>query len=133
MDASEARPHLLRFGAFEANLRTGELRKHGLKVKLAGQPFQVLAMLLDRPGELVTREEIRRKLWEGGTFVDFEHSVNNTVNRLREALGDDPAAPRFVETLPRHGYRFIGRVEIAPLAASFPSKNRRIRNSTSLR
>lgn len=114
MNAGNARPRLLRFGAFEADLRTGELRKQGLKVKLPGQPFQILAMLLEHPGELVTREEIRERLWGGDTFLDFEHSVNNSINRLREALGDDPAAPRFVETLPRHGYRFVAPVEVAP-------------------
>jgi TolB-like protein/DNA-binding winged helix-turn-helix (wHTH) protein/Tfp pilus assembly protein PilF len=101
----------LRFSVFELDLRTGELRKQGLKVKLHGQPFQVLAMLLERPGELVTREEIRAKLWPGDTFIDFEHSVNSSIKRLREALGDDPATPRFIETLPRHGYRFIAPVE----------------------
>ncbi|MGD0012418.1 MAG: tetratricopeptide repeat protein [Terriglobia bacterium] len=111
MDESNARPRLLRFGVFEVDLRTAELRKQGLKVKLHGQPFQVLAMLLERPGELVTREEIREKLWPGDTFVDFEHSVNNSIKRAREALGDDAAAPRFIETLPRHGYRFIAPVE----------------------
>jgi DNA-binding winged helix-turn-helix (wHTH) protein/dienelactone hydrolase len=114
-----ARPRLLRFGVFEVDLRTGELRKQGLKVKLHGQPFQVLAMLLECPGELVTREEIREKLWPGDTFIDFEHSVNSSIKRLREALGDDPAAPRFIETLPRHGYRFIAPVEAHdPLAPS---------------
>jgi len=111
MKDSNARPRHLRFSVFEVDLRTEELRKQGLKVKLHGQPFQVLAMLLERPGELVTREEIREKLWPGNTFIDFEHSVNNSIKRLREALGDDPAAPRFIETLPRHGYRFIAPVE----------------------
>jgi TolB-like protein/DNA-binding winged helix-turn-helix (wHTH) protein/Tfp pilus assembly protein PilF len=111
MKDSNARPRLLRFSVFEVDLRTGELRKQGLKVKLHGQPFQVLAMLLERPGELVTREEIREKLWPGDTFIDFEHSVNSSIKRLREALGDDAAAPRFIETLPRHGYRFIAPVE----------------------
>jgi TolB-like protein/DNA-binding winged helix-turn-helix (wHTH) protein/Tfp pilus assembly protein PilF len=111
MKDSDARPRLLRFGVFEVDLRTGELRKQGLKVKLHGQPFQVLAMLLECPGELVTREEIREKLWPGDTFIDFEHSVNSAIKRLREALGDDPVTPRFIETLPRHGYRFIAPVE----------------------
>ena len=111
MKDSNARPRLLRFSVFEVDLRTGELHKQGLKVKLHGQPFQVLAMLLECPGELVTREEIREKLWPGETFIDFEHSVNSSIKRLREALGDDPAAPRFIETLSRHGYRFIAPVE----------------------
>jgi TolB-like protein/DNA-binding winged helix-turn-helix (wHTH) protein len=104
-------PRRVHFSVFEVDLRTGELRKHGLKVKLHGQPFQVLAMLLERPGELVTREEIREKLWPEHTFIDFEHSVNSSIKRLREALGDDAATPRFIETLPRHGYRFIAPVE----------------------
>ena len=108
---THARPRLLRFSVFEVDLRTGELHKQGLKVKLHGQPLQVLAMLLERPGELVTREEIRAKLWPGDTFIDFEHSVNSSIKRLREALGDDPVTPRFIETLPRHGYRFIAPVE----------------------
>jgi TolB-like protein/DNA-binding winged helix-turn-helix (wHTH) protein/Tfp pilus assembly protein PilF len=118
-----ARPRLLRFSVFEVDLRTGELRKQGLKVKLHGQPFQVLALLLECPGELVTREEIREKLWPGDTFIDFEHSVNSSIKRLREALGDDPATPRFIETLPRHGYRFIAPVEGHPPPA--PSSERR--------
>jgi DNA-binding winged helix-turn-helix (wHTH) protein/tetratricopeptide (TPR) repeat protein len=111
MNDSNARPRLLRFGVFEVDLRTGELRKQGLKIKLQGQPFQVLAMLLERPGELLTREEIREKLWPGDTFIDFEQSVNTSIKRVREALGDDAAAPRFIETLPRHGYRFIAPVD----------------------
>ena len=111
MKESHTCPHVLRFSVFEVDLRTGELHKQGLKVKLHGQPFQVLALLLERPGELVTREEIREKLWPGDTFIDFEHSVNSSIKRLREALGDDPAAPRFIETLPRHGYRFIAQVD----------------------
>ena len=110
MNESNARPRQFHFGVFEVDLRSGELRKQGLKVKLHGQPFQVLAMLLERPGELVTREEIREKLWPGDTFIDFEKSINTSIKRLREALGDDAAAPRFIETLPRHGYRFIAPV-----------------------
>ena len=111
MSDNDGCPRRVHFSAFEVDLRAGELRKHGVKVKLHGQPFQVLAMLLERPGELVTREEIREKLWPQDTFIDFEHSVNSSIKRLREALGDDAATPRFVETLPRHGYRFIAPVE----------------------
>jgi TolB-like protein/DNA-binding winged helix-turn-helix (wHTH) protein/Tfp pilus assembly protein PilF len=129
MNESNARPRQLRFSVFEVDLRTAELRKQGLKVKLQGQPFQVLAMLLERPGELVTREEIREKLWPGDTFIDFEHSVNSSIKRLREALGDDPAAPRFIETLPRHGYRFIAPVE--PHHPLTPSSERRGANADS--
>ena len=111
MSDNDGRPRRVHFSVFEVDLHTGELRRQGLKVKLHGQPFQVLAMLLERPGELVTREEIREKLWPEDTFIDFEHSVNSSIKRLREALGDDAATPRFIETLPRHGYRFIAPVE----------------------
>jgi DNA-binding winged helix-turn-helix (wHTH) protein/Tol biopolymer transport system component len=100
----------VRFGSFEVDLRTGELRKGGLKVKLHGQPFEVLAILLERPGDVVTREELQHKLWASDTFVDFEHGLNKAINKLREALGDSPDNPRFIETLPRRGYRFIGAV-----------------------
>ena len=102
---------IVRFGSFEADLHTRELRKHGLKLKVQEQPFQVLAMLLARPGELVTREEIRSRLWPQDTFIDFDHGLNAAVRRLRDALNDDAETPRFVETLPRRGYRFIAPVE----------------------
>jgi DNA-binding winged helix-turn-helix (wHTH) protein/TolB-like protein len=98
---------MVRFGNFEADLGAGELRKAGVRIKLHDQPFRVLVMLLDRPGELVTRDEIRKRLWPGDTFVDFDHGLNNAVARLREALGDSAGTPRFIETLPRKGYRFI--------------------------
>ena len=101
---------LVRFGAFELDLRTGELRKGGVRINLPDQPFQVLKTLLDRPGELVTREELRQRLWSAETFVDFEHGLNAAVRRLRDALGDSADVPRFVETLPRRGYRFIAPV-----------------------
>ncbi len=104
-------PRIVRFGSFEADLHTRELRKHGLKLKVQEQPFQVLAMLLARPGELVTREEIRSRLWPQDTFIDFDHGLNAAVRRLRDALNDDAETPRFVETLPRRGYRFIAPVE----------------------
>src|SRR5208337_170930 len=103
-----------RFGTFEADAATGELRRQGLRVKLNTQPFQVLLMLLARPGELLTREEISRVLWPEGTFVDYEHGVNSAVNRIREALGDTAGSPRFVETLARRGYRFLAPVERIP-------------------
>jgi TolB-like protein/DNA-binding winged helix-turn-helix (wHTH) protein/tetratricopeptide (TPR) repeat protein len=102
---------VIRFGVFELDLRSGELRRGGAKVKLQEQPFQILAMLLERPGEIVSREEIQKKLWSEDTFVDFEHSVATTIKRLREALGDSADNPRFVETLPRRGYRFIAPVD----------------------
>jgi DNA-binding winged helix-turn-helix (wHTH) protein len=100
-----------RFGIFEADTATGELRRQGMRVKLNTQPFQVLCMFLKRPGELLTREEISRELWPDGTFVDFDHGVNSAVNRIREALGDTAGSPRFVETLARRGYRFLPPVE----------------------
>jgi cholera toxin transcriptional activator len=100
-----------RFGAFEADAGTGELRRQGIRVRLNAQPFQVLVMLLDRPGDLLTREEISRELWPDGTFVDYDHGVNSAVNRIREALGDTATNPRFVETLARRGYRFVAPVE----------------------
>lgn len=106
-----AEPQIVRFGAFEVDVRSGELRKQGVKVKLQEQPFRILVMLLAHPGEVVTREELRQQLWPDGTFVDFEHGLNAAVNRLREALSDSPENPRFVETLPRRGYRFMAPVE----------------------
>lgn len=100
-----------RFGTFEADAALGELRRQGVRVKLNAQPFQVLAMLLERPGELLTREEISKELWPDGTFVDYEHGVNSAVNRIREALGDTASNPKYVETLARRGYRFVAPVE----------------------
>jgi cholera toxin transcriptional activator len=100
-----------RFGVFDADAETGELRRQGVRLRLNAQPFQVLLMLLDRPGALVTREEISRELWPDGTFVDYDHGVNSAVNRIREALGDMAGSPRFIETLARRGYRFIAPVE----------------------
>jgi len=100
-----------RFGAFEADAATGELRRQGVRVRIHAQPFQVLMLLVERQGEVVTREEISRELWPEGTFVDYEHGVNSAVNRVREALGDKAASPRFVETLARRGYRFVAPVE----------------------
>jgi TolB-like protein/DNA-binding winged helix-turn-helix (wHTH) protein len=102
--------NLVRFGAFELNLHTGELRKGGVRTNLPDQPFQVLKTLLDRPGELVTRDDLRQRLWSAETFVDFEHGLNAAVRRLRDALGDSADVPRFIETLPRRGYRFIAPV-----------------------
>jgi TolB-like protein/DNA-binding winged helix-turn-helix (wHTH) protein/Flp pilus assembly protein TadD len=101
---------VIRFHVFEVDTVTGELRKHGLRIKLQEQPFQVLRLLLARPGELVTREELRKMLWPADTFVDFEHGLNKTINKLREALSDDKETPRYIETLPRRGYRFIAPV-----------------------
>src|SRR4029077_10848216 len=101
---------LVRFGPFEVEFRAGELLKNGRRIRLQDQPLQVLAMLLEKPGEVVTREEVRKRLWLEDTFVDFDHGLNNAINRLREALNDSADAPRFIETLPRRGYRFIAEV-----------------------
>lgn len=101
---------IVRFGVFEVDLTAGELRKSGSKVRLQEQPFQLLAYLLTRSGEVVTRDELREKLWPADTFVDFDHSLNTAVNKVREALGDSASSPRFVETLARRGYRFLGPV-----------------------
>lgn len=108
--------HTYRFGVFEANAETGELRRQGMRVKINGQPFQILVMLLEKRGELVTREEIQKALWPDGTFVDFDHGLNSAINRIREALGDSAANPRYVETLARRGYRFLAPVELAHAA-----------------
>jgi cholera toxin transcriptional activator len=99
-----------RFGVFELDLNVGELRKSGVKLRLQDQPFQVLALLLERAGDVVTREELQEKLWPSDTFVDFDHSLNTAINKVREALGDSASRPRYVETLARRGYRFIAPV-----------------------
>ena len=101
----------VRFEGYQVDLQTGELRKNGTKVRLSGQPFQILALLLERPGELISREELRTKLWPDEVFVDFDHSLNAAVNKLREALCDSTSDVRFIETLPKRGYRFIGPIE----------------------
>ncbi|HEY3930406.1 MAG TPA: winged helix-turn-helix domain-containing protein [Candidatus Koribacter sp.] len=104
-------PSRAKFGLYEADFAAGELRKNGNKLRLQEQPFQVLARLLDRAGQVVTREELREQLWAADTFVDFDHSLNTAINKLRDVLGDTAANPRFIETLPRRGYRFIAPVE----------------------
>jgi DNA-binding winged helix-turn-helix (wHTH) protein/Tfp pilus assembly protein PilF len=102
---------ILRFGVFQLNLGARELRKHGVRVRLPGQPFSLLSLLLEKPGEIVTREEMRQRLWASDTFVDFEHSLNSAIKKLRGALGDSPENSRYIETVPRMGYRFIAPVE----------------------
>jgi cholera toxin transcriptional activator len=99
------------FGPYQADLRTGELRKHGIRLRLQEQPFQVLAMLLANPGDLVTREQLQTRLWASDTFVDFDHGLNTAINKLREVLSDSSASPKYIETLPRRGYRFVAAVE----------------------
>ena len=111
-----AQTRRVRFGPFEADLRSCELRKHGLKVKLQGQPFQVLVLLLQRPGEMISRQELHQKLWPSDTFVDFDVGLNNAIKRLRAALNDEAGAPLYVETLPRRGYRLIVPVENVEVA-----------------
>src|SRR5712691_9959322 len=113
-----ARTRRTRFGAFEVDLRSGEVHKHGIRLKLQDQPFQVLALLLEHPGDLVTREEIHQKLWPAETFVDFDTGLNSAIKKLRDVLGDSAEEPRYIETLPRRGYRFIARVENSALPAS---------------
>jgi len=108
---STERSKVARFGLFEIDLISGELRKEGARVRLQEQPFRVLTMLLERPGEMITREEMRTRLWPSDTFVDFDHGLNTAVNKLREALGDAAANPRFVQTVARRGYRFIAPVQ----------------------
>ena len=112
----------MKFGSFELDVRLREFRAGSIRVRLQEQPFEILRLMLERPGDVVTREELRQRLWPAGTYVDFEHSLNAAVKRLRAALGDDAENPRFVETLPRRGYRFIARLDTAPAPASAPAK-----------
>src|ERR1700747_897614 len=102
----------LRFGAFEIDICAGELRKHGLGIRLQEQPFQVLAVILEHPGEIVTREELQKKLWPADTFVDFDHGLNKAISKIREALNDSTESPRFVETVARCGYCFLADVRV---------------------
>ncbi|HWZ81756.1 MAG TPA: winged helix-turn-helix domain-containing protein [Terriglobales bacterium] len=111
----------IQFGVFEVNLRAGELRKRGIKIKLQEQPLQILQILLENPGELITREELQQRIWPADTFVDFDHGLNNAIRRLREALGDSADSPHYIETLARRGYRFIGSLVAATPAPAIPS------------
>lgn len=122
MDETSGR-RVFRFGVFEADERTGELRKQGRRLPLQGQPLQVLLLLLESPGELVTRTDIQRRLWPDGTFVDFDHGLNTAINKIREALSDSASSPRFVETLARRGYRFIATVEVVGRDGEPPAEN----------
>src|SRR5215468_4083231 len=129
MQPESQSPNLVRFSSYEVNLRAGELYKAGRKIRLQVQPFHVLAMLLEHPGQVVAREDLQKKLWPADTFVDFDHSLNTAIKKLRQALNDDKKKPRFIETLPKRGYRFIGAVELPakpsssapPLEASLPA------------
>lgn len=111
MATTPSQNQVIRFGVFEVDLAAGEVRKAGMKQKLAGQPFQVLQALLEHPQEIVTREELRGRLWPSSTFVDYELALKKAVNRLREVLGDSAESPHYIETVPRKGYRFIASVE----------------------
>ncbi len=108
--ADEGR-HIFRFGVFEVDAASGELRKSGIRVRLQDQPFQVLVLLLERAGEIVTREELRQKLWPADTFVDFDHSLNTIINKLREVLGDSASITSFIDSLAYRGYRFLPAVQ----------------------
>ena len=110
------------FGVFDRDLASGELRKGGVKVRLQEQPFQVLKALVERPGEVVSREELQQLLWPDHTFVDFEDGLSTAVRKIRQALGDSAINPRFVETLPKRGYRFIAPVEGAATSAADPAE-----------
>ena len=101
----------MRFGSFELDQHAGELSKDGTRVRLQEKPLQILRMLVEEPGKIITREELRQKIWPSDTFVDFDHGINNAVKRLRTALGDIAETPRYIETLPRRGYRFIGKID----------------------
>src|SRR5246127_5458300 len=127
MAVPQNQKRVVKFGVFELDLSAGELRKSGAKLRLQGQPFQVLVQLLERAGEVVTREELQEKLWPSDTFVDFDHSLNTAINKVREALGDSASSPRYVETLARRGYRFIAPVQGA-LAAGAEKESRVRRN-----
>src|SRR2546429_6093215 len=117
MQGSEHPSERLRFGVFEVDLRAGELRKHGLQIRLQEQPFQVLAILLEHGREVVTREELQKTLWSADTFVDFDQGLNKAINKIREALSDSAETPRFVETVARRGYRFLAEVTVVDAAA----------------
>ena len=110
MSAAPQLPSVVRFGSYEADLRTGELRKSGIRLKIQDRPFQILSILLEQPGQVVTREQLQKRLWPEDTFVDFEHGLNTAINKLRDALSDQADNPRFIETLPKRGYRFIAPV-----------------------
>ncbi|HEY1658404.1 MAG TPA: winged helix-turn-helix domain-containing protein [Candidatus Sulfotelmatobacter sp.] len=114
---------IFRFGLFEADTSTGQLRKAGVRLRLQEQPFQVLALFLERPGEVISREEIQKKLWPSGTFVDFDHSLNTAINKIREALNDSASNPQFVETLAKRGYRFIAPVSSGTIIAGEEQEN----------
>ena len=117
-------PQTYRFGLFEVDERRGDVLKQGFRLRLRGRPYDILLILLERPGELITRDELRNRLWSSDTFVDFDHGLNASVNRLREVIGDSAESPRFIETVPRKGYRFIAPVTVAPSLLPRPVEDR---------
>src|SRR5215471_5584072 len=125
MASEPSLPVLLRFGPFEVNPQSGELQKNGIRIRLSGQPVRILLILLERPGQVVGREELRQQIWSDGTFVDFEGGLNAAINKLRRALSDSADNPRYVETIPGRGYRFIGALETAAPLTSAPSDTQR--------
>src|SRR6267154_501876 len=120
MQATSPPTDIFRFGIFQLDLKAGELHKAGVKVKLQDQPFRVLALLVDRAGRVVTREELRQRVWPSNVYVDFDQGLNNAIKKVREALGDSADSPRFIETLARHGYRFVAPVGAVPQRPSEP-------------
>src|SRR3954447_23124408 len=120
MDSISGRPQF-RFGPFEVDAAAGELRKHGTRIKLQKQPFLILVALLERPQEVLSRDELRQKIWTGNTFVDFEHGLNAAMNKLRQALTDTPENPRYIETVPGAGYRMLVPVQGAPFSGEAPA------------
>jgi len=126
MDPLLGKPNMRRFGIFEVDLQASEVRKGGMRQKLAGQPFQVLQALLEHPQEIVTREELRERLWPGNTFVDYELALKKAINRLREVLGDSADNPRFIETIPHQGYRFLAEVQAVDSYGPSPAADARV-------
>ena len=126
MNPTDSQPKIMRFGPFEADITTQELRKNGNKLRLPNQSFLVLSVLLERPGQLVTRDDLRERLWPSDTFVEYDQGLNVVVNRLHEALGDSAEKPRYIETLPRRGYRFIGAIEPVSANGGFAARKREL-------
>src|SRR5579863_1103101 len=118
MLGSDHQTRRLCFSVFEIDLNAGELRKHGMKIRIQEQPFRLLATLIEHAGEVVSRQDLQKKLWNENTFVDFDHGLNKAINKIREALGDSAESPRFVETVPRRGYRFIADVAVVDLESA---------------
>src|SRR5580693_7176299 len=127
MPATSPPTDVFHFGVFQLDLKAGELHKAGVRVKLQDQPFRVLALLVERAGQVVTREELRQRVWPSNIYVDFDQGLNNAIKKVREALGDSADSPRFIETVARHGYRFIADVNVAPVLAAEPQSELRSR------